>query len=200
MGFHITDDPEADAVLDEHPLALMIGMQLDQQYPIEHAFRGGWKILSRFGSLEPAAVAAADPEEFTALCRTPPAIHRYPAAKAARVQALAGLVESRYDGDVTRIWSQARTGAELYRRLTELPGFGDQTARILIALLGKQVGVRPRGWQEAARDYALDGYRSVADVVDPESLARVREYKQMKKAAAKSATKTATSTTSATRR
>jgi uncharacterized HhH-GPD family protein len=185
MGFSITNDPAADAVLDEYPLAVVIGMQLDQQYPIEHAFRGGWKILSRFGSLDPAALAAADPEEFTALCRTPPAIHRYPAAKAARVQELARLVESDYDGDATRIWSEAKNGADLHKRLKALPGFGDQTSRILIALLAKQMGVQPTGWKAAAGDYARKGYRSVADVVDPESLAKVRAFKQAAKAAAK---------------
>lgn len=184
MGFQITNDPAADAVLDEHPLALVIGMQLDQQYPIEHAFRGGWKILSRFGSLDPGVIATADPEKFTALCRTPPAIHRYPAAKAARVQELARLVESTYDGDVTRLWTEAKTGADLHKRLKELPGFGDQTARILVALLGKQMGVQPRGWKAAAGDYALKGYRSVADVTGPDALAKVREYKKQKKAAA----------------
>ncbi len=187
MGFQITGVPEADAVLDEYPLAIVIGMQLDQQYGIEHAFRGGWKILSRFGSLDPAAIAAADPVEFTALCRTPPAIHRFPGAKATQVQELARLVVSRYDGDVTRIWTEARNGAELHKRLTELPGIGDQTAKILIALLAKQMGVQPTGWRAAAGDYALKGYRSVADVVGPESLLRVREYKQQKKAAAKAA-------------
>lgn len=185
MGFQITNDPAADAVLDEHPLAVVIGMQLDQQYPIEHAFRGGWKILSRFGSLDPAAIAAADPEKFTELCRTPPAIHRYPAAKAARVQELARLVESKYGGDVTRLWTEAKTGAELHKRLTELPGFGDQTARIMVALLAKQLGVRPTGWKAVVGDYALKGYRSVADVTGPDSLVKVREFKQAEKAAAK---------------
>jgi uncharacterized HhH-GPD family protein len=185
MGFQITGLPEADAVLDEYPLAVVIGMQLDQQYGIEHAFRGGWKILTRFGSLDTASIASADPSAFTALCRTPPAIHRFPGAKAAQVQELARLVESRYGGDVTRIWTETRTGAELYKRLTALPGVGDQTARILIALLAKQMGVRPTGWEAAAGDYALTGYRSVADVVDPDSLQKVREAKQAAKAAAK---------------
>ena len=185
MAFHITNDAAADAVLDEHPLALLIGMQLDQQYPIEHAFRGGWKILSRFGSLDPFVIAAADLEAFTALCRIPPAIHRFPASKAARVQELAQLMVSRYDGQVPRLWDEARTGAELHRRLKELPGFGDQTSRIMVALLAKQLGVKPTGWKAAAGDYALTGYRSVADVVGPESLVKVREYKQSKKAAAK---------------
>ena len=187
MGFQITNEPEADAVLDEHPLALVIGMQLDQQYPIEHAFRGGWKILSRFGSLDTAAIAAADPAEFKALCSVPPAIHRFPGSKAAQVQELARIVEAKYDGDVTRLWSEAKTGQELFARIRELPGYGDQTAKILIALLGKQLGVQPRGWKTAAGDYALKGYRSVADVTGPDSLVKVREYKQQKKAAAKAA-------------
>jgi uncharacterized HhH-GPD family protein len=182
MGFHITGVPEADAVLDEYPLAVVIGMQLDQQYGIEHAFRGGWKILSRFGSLDPSAIAAADPEAFTALCRTPPAIHRFPGAKAAQVQELARLVEAKYDSDVTRIWTDAKTGAELHKRFKELPGIGDQTARILVALLAKQMGVRPIGWKAAAGDYALKGYRSAADVVDADSLVKVREFKQRNKA------------------
>jgi uncharacterized HhH-GPD family protein len=185
MAFHITNDPAADAVLDEYPLALVIGMQLDQQYPIEHAFRGGWKILSRFGSLDTAAIAAADPEQFRAACSVAPAIHRFPGAKAAQVQGLARIVEASYDGDVTRLWTGVRTGAELHKRFTELPGFGDQTSRIMIALLAKQVGVAPAGWKAAAGDYALKGYRSVADVTGPEALVKVREFKKQKKAAAK---------------
>lgn len=185
MGFQITGVPAADAVLDEHPLALVIGMQLDQQYPIEHAFRGGWKILSRFGSLDPAAIAAADPDEFKALCSTAPAIHRFPGAKSAQVQGLARVVESTYDGDVTRMWTEVKTGAELHKRFKELPGVGDQTAKILIALLAKQMGVQPTGWKAAAGDYALKGYRSVADVDGPDSLLKVREFKQQAKAAAK---------------
>ncbi|HEY3604473.1 MAG TPA: HhH-GPD-type base excision DNA repair protein [Sporichthyaceae bacterium] len=185
MGFQITNDAAADAVLDEYPLAIVIGMQLDQQYPIEHAFRGAWKILSRFGSLDPAAIAAADPDEFKALCTVAPAIHRFPGAKAAQVQALARLVEATYDGDVTQLWNGARTGAELHKRLMALPGFGDQTARILLALLAKQLGVAPTGWKAAAGDYALKGYRSVADVTGPDALLKVREFKKAKKAKAR---------------
>jgi uncharacterized HhH-GPD family protein len=187
MGFQITGLSEADAVLDEYPLAVVIGMQLDQQYGIEHAFRGGWKILSRFGSLDTAAIAAADPDEFTALCKVPPAIHRFPGAKAAQVQELARLIEAKYDGDVTRIWTGAKTGADLLKRFKELPGVGDQTARILLALLAKQLGVQPTGWKAAAGDYALKGYRSVADVTGPEALAKVREFKKQKKTAARAA-------------
>ena len=182
---HLANDPAADAVLDEHPFAVVVGMMLDQQYGMEHAFRGGWKVLSRLGTLDPAAIAAADPEEFTALCSQPPAIHRFPGSMARRLQELAALVVERYDGDVTRLWTEPTTGEELFRRVQELPGFGKQKAQIFVALLGKQLGVRPRGWKQVAGDYALSGYRSVADVVDEASLRKVREHKSAVKRAAK---------------
>ncbi|MEU4603919.1 HhH-GPD-type base excision DNA repair protein [Kribbella sp. NPDC023972] len=185
MGFQIANQPDADRVLDEYPFAVVLGMMLDQQYGMEHAFRGGWKVLSRFGTLDPAAIAAADPEEFKELCSQPPAIHRFPGSMAARLQELAALVESRYDGDVTRLWTEPTTGKELLKRVQELPGFGKQKAQIFVALLAKQLGVRPEGWEAVAGDYALDGYRSVADVIDADSLMKVREFKQQKKAAAK---------------
>lgn len=188
MGFHITNEPAADRVLDQYPFAVVLGMMLDQQYGMEHAFRGGWKVLSRFGTLDPAAIAAADPDEFKALCSQPPAIHRFPGSMAARLQELAALVESKYDGDVTRLWTEATTGKELFKRIQELPGFGKQKAQIFVALLAKQVGVRPEGWEAVAGDYALDGYRSVADVVDEDSLLKVREFKQLKRAAAEAPT------------
>jgi uncharacterized HhH-GPD family protein len=186
MGFHIAGDEAADKVLDEQPFAVVVGMMLDQQYGMEHAFRGGWKVLSRFGTLDPAAIAAADPDQFKQLCSTPPAIHRFPGSMAARLQELAALVEAKYDGDVTRLWTQASTGAELAKRVQELPGFGKQKAQIFVALLAKQLGVRPPGWEAAAGDYALPGHRSVADVVDDASLAKVRDFKRQKKAAAAS--------------
>ncbi len=184
MPFQIAGIPEADEVLDRYPFAVVVGMMLDQQYGMEHAFRGGWKVLSRFGTLDPGAVAAADPQAFKALCSTPPAIHRFPGSMATRLQELAALVESTYGGDVTRLWTEAGSGDELLARVQTLPGFGRQKAQIFVALLGKQLGVRPDGWQDAAGDYALDGYRSVADVVDAESLQKVRDYKKQKKAAA----------------
>jgi uncharacterized HhH-GPD family protein len=187
MAFQIAGDEAADRVLDEHPFAVLTGMMLDQQYGMEHAFRGGWKVLSRLGTLDPAVIAAADPDDFREMCSVPPAIHRFPGSMSARLQALAALIVERYDGDVTRLWTEATTGTELLRRVQELPGFGKQKAQIFVALLAKQLGVRPDGWEEAAGDYALDGYRSVADVVDPASLQKVREYKQQKKAAAKAA-------------
>ncbi len=184
MGFHIANDPAADKVLDEYPFALVIGMMLDQQYGMEHAFRGGRKVLDRFGTLDPAAIAGADPDEFKALCSQPPAIHRFPGSMAARLQELAAMVESRYDGDVTELWKGAATGKELLKRIQELPGFGKQKAQIFVALLAKQLDVRPDGWEVVAGDYALEGHRSVADVVDAESLAKVRDFKKQKKAAA----------------
>ena len=150
MGLHLANEPEADKVLDEYPFAVLVGMMLDQQYGMEHAFRGGWKVLSRFGSLDPAAIAGADPEQFKALCSTPPAIHRFPGSMAARLQELAAIVESTYDGDVTRLWTEARTGKELYARVEALPGFGAQKSRIFVALLAKQLGVRPPGWEAVA--------------------------------------------------
>jgi len=185
MPLSITGDPTADQVLSEDPFALLVGMMLDQQYPMEHAFRGPAKVLERFGTLEPARIAAADPEEFAGLCATPPAIHRFPGSMAARLQTLAGIIEEEYDGDASRLWSEATTGQELLKRVMALPGFGKQKAQIFVALLAKQLGVRPEGWERAVGAYAEDGYRSVADVVDGESLQKVREHKKQQKAAAK---------------
>ena len=186
MGFHITGDPRSDAVLDEYPFAILVGMMLDQQYPMEHAFRGPAKVLERFGSMEPAAIAAADPEEFAALCATPPAIHRYPGSMAKRLQELARVVEGEYAGQAERLWLEADSGAALLKRVMALPGFGKQKSQIFVTLLAKQLGVQPDGWELVVGDYAQPGYRSVADVVDPDSLQKVRDYKKQKKAAARS--------------
>ncbi|HET8767334.1 MAG TPA: HhH-GPD-type base excision DNA repair protein [Pedococcus sp.] len=184
----IAQDDAADEVLTEDPFALLVGMLLDQQYPMEHAFRGPWKIRSRFGTLDPAAIAGAEPEAFADLCSTPPAIHRYGRSMAGRVQQLAAVVRDEYGGDARRIWTEASDAQDLLARLRALPGFGDQKARIFAALVGKQLDVRPAGWQEAIGPYAEDGsYRSVADVVDAESLQKVREFKQAAKAQAKAA-------------
>ena len=182
----IAQEPAADKVLADHPFALLAGMLLDQQFPMERAFAGPAKILDRLGSIEPAEVAGADPERFRELCTRPPAIHRFPGSMAERVQALAGHVVERYDGDTSRLWGEATSGADLMRRLTALPGFGRQKAQIFVALLGKQLGVRPDGWEEAAGDYAEAGsFRSVADVVDAGSLQRVREFKKAAKSKAR---------------
>ncbi len=185
MGIAITGDAEADQLLTDNPFALVMGMLLDQQYPMEHAFRGPVKLRERFGSLDPAAIAQADPEAFADLCAEPPAVHRYARSMAGRIQALAQLVLEEYDGDVTQLWTEAASGADLLKRVKALPGFGEQKAKILVALLAKQKDVRPEGWEKAAGDYAEPGYRSVADVVDPDSLQKVRAYKKEKKAAAK---------------
>ena len=182
----IAQDPEADAILASDPFALLVGMLLDQQYPMEHAFRGPAKIVARFGTLDPAAIAEADPEAFAELCSTPPAIHRYGRSMAGRVQALARVVLDEYDGDASRIWTTTEDPAVLLARLRALPGYGEQKAKIFAALLGKQLGVRPDGWREAIGPYAEEGsFRSVADVVDAESLGKVRDFKKQAKAAAR---------------
>jgi uncharacterized HhH-GPD family protein len=189
----ITGDPESDALLSDDAFALLVGMLLDQQYPMEHAFAGPRKIRDRLGSIDPRAVAEADPDAFVTLATTPPAIHRYGRSMAARVQDLARVVVDEYDGDATRIWTApgadgAPTGREVLARLRALPGFGDQKARIFLALLGKQRGVQPAGWREAAGHYGDEGSRrSIADVTSPESLAEVRTFKKAQKAAAKAA-------------
>ena len=138
----ITGDDVADQVLSDDPFALLVGMMLDQQYPMEHAFRGPHKILQRFGNLDPATIADADPDEFAALCSTPPAIHRYGKSMAGRVQQLARIIVDEYDGDAARVWSEAKSGADLMKRLQKLPGYGEQKAKIFTALLAKQFDVK----------------------------------------------------------
>jgi uncharacterized HhH-GPD family protein len=184
MVIQIAQDPRADRVLTDSPFALLCGMLLDQQFPMERAFAGPAKILERFGTLDPAEIAAADPETFAGLCSTPPAVHRFPGSMAARVQSLAAHVGAEYGGRTERLWTEADTGQELMQRLLALPGFGRQKAQIFVALLGKQLGVRPEGWETVAGGYAEQGsFRSVADVVDGASLDRVRAFKKEQKAA-----------------
>src|SRR6478752_8846054 len=166
MALCIAQEPAADKVLSESPFALLVGMMLDQQFPMERAFAGPAKILDRFGSIEPGAIASADPEEFTALCSTPPAIHRFPGSMAARLQELARIVSDEYDGHAERIWTEAADGRDFMKRMQALPGFGKQKAQIFVALVAKQFGVRPEGWEAVVGAYAEDGYRSVADGVD----------------------------------
>ncbi len=184
---HLSQHPPADALLSRSAFALLLGMLLDQQFPMEKAFAGPHLLAERLGTarLDPASLATVDPQELAVAMAGPPAVHRYHGSMAGRVQALAAHVVQEYDGDATRIWGAAEDGADLLARLKRLPGFGDQKARIFLALLAKQLGVRPRGWQEAAGDYALPGHRSVADVLDAESLQRVREHKRAAKAAAR---------------
>ncbi len=186
----IAQDEAADELLSSDPFALLVGMLLDQQFPMERAFAGPAKVKERFGTLDPAEIAAAEPEAFADLCATPPAVHRYGRSMAGRIQAVATAVRDDYDGDVTRIWTAAEDTTDLIKRLKALPGFGDQKARIFAALLGKQLGVRPEGWREAIGPYAEDGARrSVADVTDEASLQEVRDFKKAAKAKAKAAKK-----------
>jgi uncharacterized HhH-GPD family protein len=184
----LAQDPDADALLTNNPLALLMGMLLDQQFPLEWAFRAPWRLAQRMDrtSLDAAEIADYDPEAFVKLMAGPPALHRYPASMAVRVQALCRLVVEEYGGDAAALWRTATTGRELLARLRALPGFGEQKARIFVALLGKQLGVRPEGWQEVAGPYGEDGSRrSAADVTDAETLAEVRAFKQAAKRAAK---------------
>jgi uncharacterized HhH-GPD family protein len=189
----ITGDPDTDALLSDDAFALLVGMLLDQQYPMEHAFAGPRKILDRLGSIDPRVVAETDPDRFTELATTPPAIHRYGRSMAGRVQALAHAVVEDYDGDAARLWTDPGadgepTGAEVLARLKALPGYADRKAKIFLALLGKQRGVRPRGWREAAAEFGEEGSRrSIADVTSAETLAEVRAFKKAEKAAAKAA-------------
>lgn len=185
----LTGDPEADRLLDSDPFALLVGMLLDQQFPMESAFAGPHKIAERTGGFDPFRIAEADPEEFRAVCATPPAVHRYPGSMAGRIQAVAQAVVETYDGDVTRLWTDGSPDArEVYRRVRALPGFGEQKAKIYLALLAKQRGVQPEGWREVTGEYGEDGARrSIADVTDATSLQEVRATKKALKAAAKKA-------------
>jgi uncharacterized HhH-GPD family protein len=186
----LTQNPSADALLSGDPFALLVGMLLDQQVAMEVAFAGPLKIADRLGGFDPAFIADHNPEEFAALCAESPAVHRFPGSMAKRIQDLAREIVDRYRGDTSAIWTQDDPdGAEVLRRLRALPGFGEQKAKIFLALLGKQYGVTPRGWREAAGDYGRAGsHMSIADVVDKVSLEQVRAYKKKMKAAVKQAT------------
>ncbi len=184
----IAQDPAADDLLGRDPLALLIGMLLDQQFPMERAFGSPRLLADRLGveTLSAADLADADPEHLVTVFKGPPALHRYPGSMAARTQELCRLLVERYGGRAEGLWSDAPDGATLLRRLGELPGFGAQKSKIFLALLGKQYGVTPTGWREAAGDYGTEGaHRSVADITGPESLAEVRRFKQEQKQAAK---------------
>lgn len=181
--FFITDDPEADTLLAKEPLALLIGMLLDQQVSMELAFAGPLKLHQRLGGLDAAAIAAMDPDAFAAVCCEKPAIHRFPSSMAKRTQELCQALVDGYGGKADRVWKGARNGAELVARLEALPGFGKEKSRIFAAVLGKRVGVRPQGWEAAAAPFADEQPRSVADAVDQAALAEVRVWKRAKKAA-----------------
>ncbi|MEV6667857.1 HhH-GPD-type base excision DNA repair protein [Streptomyces nigra] len=190
VTLHLAQDPEADALLGRSPLAALVGMLLDQQVPMEWAFKGPRTIADRLGTgdLDAHDIAAQDPDAFAALLSEKPAVHRYPGSMAKRIQQLCQYLVEHYDGEAELVWKGVDDGRELLRRLQELPGFGKQKAQIFLALLGKQLGVRPRGWREAAGAYGEpDSFRSVADITGPESLTKVRAHKQEMKAAAKAA-------------
>ncbi|MCU1403391.1 MAG: Fe-S cluster assembly protein HesB [Microbacteriaceae bacterium] len=184
---HITGDPDADDLLSTDPLALLIGMLLDQQVPMETAFAGPAKLRDRLGGLDAATIAGYDADAMVEVFRISPSVHRFPGSMAERVQRLCAAVVADWGGDASAIWTRGEPdGDEILSRLKSLPGFGEQKAKIFLALLGKQYGLTADGWRAAAGDYGTDGsYRSVADIVDKESLGRVREAKRAAKAAAK---------------
>jgi uncharacterized HhH-GPD family protein len=190
VTLHLAQDPEADELLGRSPLAALVGMLLDQQVPMEWAFKGPSTIAKRLGSddLDAHEIAVQDPEAFVALLSEKPAVHRYPGSMAKRIQQLCQYLVEHYDGNAELVWKGVDDGPELRKRLEDLPGFGKQKAQIFLALLGKQFGVQPTGWQEAAGAYGEPGScRSVADITGPDSLAKVRAHKQEMKAAAKAA-------------
>lgn len=187
MSIHLTDDADADRLLSDDPLALLIGMLLDQQIAMEVAFAGPLKIKERLGAFDAESIAEADPEQFAAIFKQTPAVHRFPGSMAARVQSLAQALIDDWGGDAAAIWAQGDPdGPTALKRLRALPGFGEQKARIFLALLGKQCGFDGAGWREASAPYGEEGsHRSVADIVSPETLLLVRETKRAAKAAAK---------------
>lgn len=185
----LSGDADADRLLSKHPLALLVGMVLDQQVPLEWAFTAPLRLQERLGGrLGADGIASMDPDALAQAFTERPALHRFPGANAKRVQELCRIVVEEYGGAADRVWKTAKTGDELLRRVKALPGFGEQKARIFVALLGKQLGVRPPGWEDAAGEFGRPGtFVSVADITGPDALARVREYKQAKKTAARGA-------------
>ncbi|MDT5002576.1 MAG: hypothetical protein QOK12_4681 [Mycobacterium sp.] len=183
----LVQDPAADELLESNPFALLAGMLLDQQIPMEVAFAGPKKIADRMGGVDAREIADYDPDKFIALCSERPAVHRFPGSMGKRLQTMAQVIVDDYDGNAAALWTAGDPdGREVLRRLKALPGFGEQKAKIFLALLGKQYGVTPTGWREAAGDYGKAGtHMSVADVVDAGSLEKVRSYKKAAKAAAK---------------
>ena len=187
MSLHLTGDASADALLTENPFALLVGMLLDQQVTMEVAFAGPAKLKERIGSVDPATIAGFDPDKFVEVFRITPAVHRFPGSMAARVQSLATAVQDDWNGDTASIWTSGNPdGSEVLKRLKALPGFGEQKAKIFLALLGKQLGLAADGWREASGHYGEKGcHRSIADVTDADSLQQVRATKKAMKAAAK---------------
>ncbi|TCJ38467.1 HhH-GPD-type base excision DNA repair protein [Parafrankia sp. BMG5.11] len=190
MGLHLSQIDEADELLTNDPLALLIGMVLDQQIPLERAFAAPLELTRRLGrSLDAVDLAGMDPDELAAVFSIQPALHRFPAAMAQRTQKLCQIVIDSYDGDAARVWTAAADGKDLLKRVAALPGFGIQKAKIFVALLGKQLGVEAEGWREATAPFGEAGsYLSVADIVDQQSRDKVRDYKKQMKVAARATT------------
>ncbi|MGH9183179.1 MAG: HhH-GPD-type base excision DNA repair protein [Acidimicrobiales bacterium] len=183
-SFFITGDPDADDLLAQDPLALLIGMLLDQQVPMEWAFGAPAKLARRLGGrLDAGQIAVMDPDDLEAVFRERPALHRYPGSMARRTHELCRHLVEAHGGRGEAVWEGVATGAELLGRVRALPGYGDEKARIFVAVLGKRRGVRPQGWEEAAAPFSDERHRSVADVTSPEALERVRAFKRAKKAA-----------------
>jgi uncharacterized HhH-GPD family protein len=182
---YITGDEAADALLNTNPNALLIGMLLDQQVPMEWAFTGPATLQQRLGHLDPATIAAIDEESFVAICCEKPAIHRFPASMGKRIQQVCAFLVEHHDGDAANIWRNVDTGRDVFGRLKALPGYGDEKSKIFVAILAKTQGVAPDGWREAAGKFGDDVPRSVADIHDEASLAVVREWKKAQKAAKK---------------
>jgi uncharacterized HhH-GPD family protein len=182
VTFPITGDAAADRLLVDDPLALLIGMLLDQQVPMEWAFRGPAALASRLGGLDAARIAAMPPEDLVEVFREKPALHRYPGSMAKRTHALCQVVVDTYDGDAAKIWRRVRDPQVLFERLRALPGYGEEKAKILLAVLGKRFGRAPDGWERYAKPFSDATPRSVADVDSPEALERVRQWKRAQKA------------------
>ena len=172
-----TGRPEADRLLETDPLALLIGLVLDQQVKMEKAFSGPYDLRERLGHLDAGRIAAMGPEQLDAAFRERPALHRFPGNMARRVQQLCQVVATEYGGDAGAIWRDVRDGAELARRISALPGFGDQKTQITVAVLAKKWGVQPPGWERYAASW-----HTVADVDSPESMAEARDVKRRMKA------------------
>lgn len=179
----ITGDVAADELLNTDGTALLIGMLLDQQVPMEMAFHGPATLRQRLGHLDASKIAAMSEDSVVAVCCQKPAIHRFPAAMGRRIHGLCNVLVSDYGGRGENLWLGVPTGDELYRRLRSLPGFGEEKSRIFVAVLGKRMGVQPDGWRAAAGKFGDDTPRSVADSTSPETLAAVRQWKRAQKAA-----------------
>lgn len=184
MGtLYITGNPASDKLLNSNGTALLIGMLLDQQVPMEWAFNGAFTLKQRLGHLDPRRIAAMDPDEFLAVCLEKPAIHRFPKAMAQRIQGMCAIIADEYGNKGDNIWRGVADAKDLFERLRRLPGYGEEKAQIFIALLGKRFDITPEGWKKAAGVFSDSNPRTVADITSPETLLKVRAWKKAEKAA-----------------